>query len=533
MLTFRRFLFALFAIATAALSGAMLAAMTVEIRNFHGGVKAQIVFAERIQLRNSSPDRAARKDDAVLSREGEQVRIEARPADGARVDLEVEVPFGLPVRIQTGNGPIELRGMPALAEIATRSGDLRIEVPWEATRLYFFSEQRPRTIDAPKRLNFTEKQGQDAEGRKRWLLRDGNPNQRVTYGHVRVRAAAPGRVALRDLPIPEEAPVRLPWQAPAVLEALLEHGPHGRPHRRPSGGEPSGASLEAANGAEQALFSSEVRLVNLTVTVYDEQGRPLTGLEPEDFQILEEGVPQEVAFAGAEEAPFNLAILLDMSVSTKDMRPAIQEAARRFIGVARPHDRVALYALAGDMFRVIAPLSGDHKKLLRVIGELPAVSGATPLYDAVVHGLAYELASHPDERNALIVLSDGLDNQLFGAGVPSEVSFGKLRQAAAELGVLIYPVFLNPKDRLGNGVARRARARLEELAEASGGKLFRADSARDLEPVYPQVARELRAVYSLGYHPANQDFQGEWRAVEVRVERPGAQVRSRDGYRAW
>jgi Ca-activated chloride channel family protein len=74
---------------------------------------------------------------------------------------------------------------------------------------------------------------------------------------------------------------------------------------------------------------------------------------------------------------------------------------------------------------------------------------------------------------------------------------------------------------------------MQQLADASGGRLFPAKSIRDLAPVYAQVAEELRSVYSIGYYPQNQKFDGKYRRIEVRVKRPGLTLRTRPGYYAW
>jgi VWFA-related protein len=100
------------------------------------------------------------------------------------------------------------------------------------------------------------------------------------------------------------------------------------------------------------------------------------------------------------------------------------------------------------------------------------------------------------------------------------------------MNALIYPIYLDPVkgDREPPEAARVARTRMQQLADASGGWLFAARSADDLDPVYGLVEKELRSVYSLAYYPRNQSFDGEWRSVEVKVKRPGAAVRTRAGY---
>jgi VWFA-related protein len=238
----------------------------------------------------------------------------------------------------------------------------------------------------------------------------------------------------------------------------------------------------------------------------------------------------------------------------------MQEAARRFVGVARDHDRVALHALVNSRLRILSSLTNDRRQLLSTIEHMPAESSATPLYDVIILAYAEELAEKPNERNALIVVSDGDDNQLWQEGQGSEVPFARLRGAAAEMNALVYTVFLEPvrgihgKPASGGTGAKEGktgptlrrfqpfpgrfsvsydqRRNLQQLADATGGRLFHAQSIHDLEPVYAQVAEELRSVYTVAYAPTNQSFDGRWRTVKVKVNRPGARVRTRSGYRA-
>ncbi len=70
------------------------------------------------------------------------------------------------------------------------------------------------------------------------------------------------------------------------------------------------------------------------------------------------------------------------------------------------------------------------------------------------------------------------------------------------------------------------------MAHASGGRVFPAESIADLESVFPLIESELRSVYTLGYYPQDQNFDGGWRPVEVQVSRPSTAVRARPGYYA-
>ena len=271
----------------------------------------------------------------------------------------------------------------------------------------------------------------------------------------------------------------------------------------------------------------------MPVAVHDAAGEAVTDLSAEDFEVYEEGVLQEITYLDNGDSPFNLTLLLDLSGSTKQDRPAMKAAAHRFLDVVGPHDRVALHAMANEMLHVISRLSDDRQKLGALIDAIPEVSGGTPLYDVMVLSYANELRQLPDERNALIVISDGVDNQLYGQLTPSKISFRQLEKAARELSALIYPILLDNPKAEGKKMprwARKSRDRMESLAAATGGRLFPAHSVQDLDPVYSQVAAELRSVYSLAYRPKNQKFDGRWRSVEVKVKHPNARVRTRRGY---
>jgi VWFA-related protein len=261
--------------------------------------------------------------------------------------------------------------------------------------------------------------------------------------------------------------------------------------------------------------------------------------------VDEDAAAQRIGHIQDGDAAFNLALVLDMSGSSIAHREPIQAAARRFVEMARPGDRVAIYALTYGMFQVVSPLSTDRDALLDAVDNLPGIAGASPLFDIVTLAYTQELRQLPSERNALIVICDGLDNRITGGTGPSSVRFGDLERMAKEMNAIIYPVLLlssgrQPvtgrfanRDRVLLAEAQRQAARqMEALAKASGGRVFPARSIEDLEPIFPLVESELRSVYTLGYYPANQDLDGAWRTVEVTVDKSDVTVRARPGYYA-
>lgn len=522
-------------ILVAALAGLSVsgAGVTVRIENPVGNVTARVAPRDTIEVRRTSPVRPARTEDTSVEQLTGLIAIKVNPADGARVDLEVEIPYGFELEASTVSGAIALNGMFRRAELITQTGDLLLSVPWPATRLRLTAKEEPKQVSIPDTFKVSRETVHAADGGTRWLLSDKWSDLRIVFGRIVAEADAPGRVVLGDIPIPDDSPVKLPWQAPGIVEAILadkksSRAPPPKPVPNP---QPEGGSTPITVDEGIPVFSSSVRLVNLTAAVFDSEGHPVTDLKPEDFEVLEDGVTQNVTYAGSEEVPFNLALLLDLSGSTRRDRPAMKEAAIRFVGIARPQDKVAAYALASNMFHVVSPLTSDRDHLRNLIESIPQVSGGTPLYDVIVLAYAQELRQLPQERNALIVISDGIDNRIHGTGTDSEVSFGKLRKAAESMNALIYPIFLDPFTKIPPpGWAKKARENMQALADATGGRLFVAQSVHDLDPVYPLVADELRSVYTLAYYPKNQDFDGSWRQIQVRVKRPGARVRTRTGY---
>jgi VWFA-related protein len=283
-------------------------------------------------------------------------------------------------------------------------------------------------------------------------------------------------------------------------------------------------------------------LVQLTLSVTDREGRPVLGLNAADFAVIEDGKPQRISNVLSEEAPFNLVLLLDCSSTTEGSRPAISEAARRFVGVARHNDRVAVHAFAHTRFLVLSRLTTGHEAAKDSLDVIDALAGGTPLYDSIVLSYADEISRLRQQRNAIVVLTDGLDNSIYSAGLPSVISFSELEKAAAEMDALIYPVILDPLRSFRSKPELHAKAlkwkslvvyRAEELAKTTGGRVFYASSIQDLEPVYEQVAAELRSVYTLSYSPSNQTFDGQWRRVRSRVKGARVTARTRPGYYAY
>ena len=499
-------------------------AVTVDVENRFGAVRVTVADQKQITVEAQRDGEHRPSTEASVSRRMDRVLVRAAPADGGPLDLKLTLPIGYRLEAETIAGAIEVEGMLPAAQLGTETGAVRLAIPWSVARFTLDADAKPANLILPKTPKLTQSVIDISGGRTLWRLRDTLPEKAIVYGSFRVRTRQPAKLELTEFERPADWPIQFHSEAPALLERMLAgEGP--APRAQSAGAEP-------AIGGSDALFRSDVRMVNLMIAVSDGQGRPVTGLTGADFTVREGGEPQKVEFAGSEETPFNIAMLLDMSGSARQDRAHLQAAVESLVRMAGERDRVAVYALSSGLFHVISPLEADRSVLFEEAKRLPEIAGASPLYDAITLAYARELWAREGERNALIVISDGLDNQVSKQEAPSSVKFSKLVKAAEEMNALIYPVFLRSAERFNPKFASEARENMEKLAQASGGRLFTALSVEDLAPVFPEIEAELRSVYAVAYYPKNQNFDGNWRKVEIKIDRNRVNVRARPGYYA-
>ena len=497
-------------------------AQGVEIYNDYGSVSVEVVVGQPLDITRAGRNPGTAQGVRVRRVDGHN-RIEVLPPVGDGADLGVRVPLGTPFAVETDGGDITVLGMVGRAHIQTNGGAVTLAVPLAATRLEIEATARPARVDLAKGHNLRFDLRSLLPGVPVWQLSGGAAREHGPYGHIRAVLHRAAALTVRDWPVPEDWPVRPHNQAAAAVRRLRARAGQRPPAPRP-------AAAPGAASAAPGVFTSEVRMVSMSVAVSDARGRPVTDLTAAEFAVEENGQPQRIRVAGPEQSPFNMAILLDLSNSTSTELEHMRQATLRLIEQAGPHDRVAVYALAGSMFHKLAALTADRERLAALVRRLPRPSGGSPLWDAIVLAYEEELAARAGERNALIVISDGIDNRISGHSMPSVLSAPQLLQAARAMDARIYPIFLLSGELQGRDWSQRGRQRLQALAQATGGKLFAARSVADIEPVLPALAQELRSVYGLAYYPANQAFDGAWRAVTVRVSRPRMQVRARAGY---
>ncbi|MDQ3748935.1 MAG: VWA domain-containing protein [Acidobacteriota bacterium] len=320
---------------------------------------------------------------------------------------------------------------------------------------------------------------------------------------------------------------------------------------------PSGEVVEE----DDEVIKVETNLVTFPVSVLDRDGRFITGLRKEDFQIFENGVEQKIDSFATVEQPFTVILMIDVSPSTAFRIDEIHEAAIAFVDQLRRDDKVIVVSF-DEKFRVLSQATNNRSVLQNAIRRAEFGDG-TSLYDAVDNVINREL-SRIEGRKAVVLFTDGVDT------TSRRADYQSTARATEEIDALFYPIRYDTSVEMANrngGVNFPQRRRggsgdivadilagilgggnvqiggsaggsredyekgkryLEELARNSGGRKFEANN--DLSAAFSGIAEELRRQYSLGYYPETIGQKGERKKIRVRVKRPNLVVRAKDSY---
>jgi Ca-activated chloride channel family protein len=290
---------------------------------------------------------------------------------------------------------------------------------------------------------------------------------------------------------------------------------------------------QASQAPQPPVFRSGSALVALNVSVQDGQ-KYVSGLQPSDFAVYEDGVKQQVRFFESSAVPVDLIVLIDGSSSMSDKIQVVHEAASGFLKTLRTGDRGAVVSFA-DSVTVLQPFTCDQALLEKAVHNVVA-HGSTALNNAVYISLKQfgQFAKQDAEprRQSIVVLSDGEDTS-------SLVSFDEVLALARRMGVNIYTVALQSKyaatqasQQPGHRYFSESDYAMKTLARETGAQSF-FPAPWELKGVYASISTELANQYSIGYAPANNHPDGRFRRVVVQiVTRPELRPRTRLGYTA-
>lgn len=315
---------------------------------------------------------------------------------------------------------------------------------------------------------------------------------------------------------------------------------------------------------ETDVIEVTTEVVTFPVKVLDRKGRFVTGLQKENFKVLENGNEQSIEFFSNEQQPFTVALVLDMSYSTTFKIEEIQRAAIDFIDQLRKDDRVMVVSFDEEV-RVLSEPTSDRQSLYNAVMKTRIGSG-TSLYRAI-NFVVNQRFKKIDGRKAIVLFSDGVDT------TSTDISpLANLRDVE-EIDTLVYPVrydtfadvqrmknqtvivpptqpspipsstpnplpFPIPIGGIGTPSSqgtsvedyRRAEEYLNDLANRTGGRLYEASTTGNLSRAFASIASELREFYSLGYYLPEGVEPGEKRRIKVSVDMEKVSVKARDTY---
>jgi len=315
----------------------------------------------------------------------------------------------------------------------------------------------------------------------------------------------------------------------------------------------------------QEVIRVQTELVNLPVVVRDRQGRRVSGLLKEDFEVFEDDSRQEITHFSADERPLRLVLVFDLSLSMEAVLPTVKQGALALLGSLRQDDEVTIVSFATDVQQLSGWLKAEQAR--DIINNLEAephpqpqaptiwqhgwrvLDGNTFLYEAFQY--VFDHFRSRDDRIVIIMFSDGVDT---GAGrdvrrIKKRVDgIGKevMRQAQESWG-LVYPIRYKTEQiigdlpaaaprifpsigiQIGSAPADPGRGFFAKIVAANGGEIFDWTTRADLLVAVGNVLADLRSQYGLGYRPPRED-EASFRRLKVRVKRPNLVVRTREGY---
>jgi Ca-activated chloride channel family protein len=266
------------------------------------------------------------------------------------------------------------------------------------------------------------------------------------------------------------------------------------------------------------IFKSATQIVPVFVTATDAQKRLVPDLVQEDFEILDNGVPQEITFFENEPQPITVTVMLDTSASMTLSIDLLKLAAEQFLLRLLPADRGRVGAF-NDKIEFTSEFTSNRDDLVASLKELD-FGNPTLLYDAI--DVCLDVLATIEGRRVVLVFTDGDDTG-------SRASHGDVLNRARQDEVMIYAIGLESNYAIqGRQIRTRPDRGLRRLADETGGGYFELKKTDELNSTFTRVAQELHSQYVLGFAPAS--FDGKVHKLEVRIKKPGMSARARRSY---
>ena len=307
----------------------------------------------------------------------------------------------------------------------------------------------------------------------------------------------------------------------------------------------SGVCLVAAFGLsvsarQQPTFKSGARTVAVYTTVTDPDGRLVTDLTKEDFEVYDNGKLQPLSLFASDIQPITLVMMLDRSGSMKANFELVEAAAEAFVRRLLPEDKVRIGSFAARIQVDPEDFTNDYERLIGILRSELQPAGPTPLWNAV--NVAMNALAKQDGRRVVLVFTDGVDQPMNFKG--DNVSHKDAQKRAQQEDVMVYAVGLESHVPYGGrraplpgrgglmmerrNIVQKPDEGLAKIAAETGGGYFELTRAEDLRSAFSRVAEELHRQYALGFEPTKLD--GKAHKLEVRLKKPGMKARARKSY---
>jgi len=268
----------------------------------------------------------------------------------------------------------------------------------------------------------------------------------------------------------------------------------------------------------------DIDLVVLNAAVTDRDGRPVTGLDKNQFHVWEDKVQQDIQYFSTEQIPASVGVVFDISGSMADKLPVAREAVAKFLSSGSPEDEYTLVKFANRP-EIAQDFTSDTREVEDHIA-LIAGKGSTALYDAVYLGME-ELRHAHNPRKALLLITDGEDNH-------SRYTFQDVKRLAMESDIQLFAIGMGgltiPTMTKGHNPGNVI---LQELVDLTGGQAFFTTDVEKLDDICDRISESLKTEYVIGYQSTNTAKDGKWRKLHVKVEPAShASVHARSGYYA-
>jgi len=288
--------------------------------------------------------------------------------------------------------------------------------------------------------------------------------------------------------------------------------------------------------SQQPTFKSGARTVAVYATVAQKDGRLITDLAREAFEIRDEGKAQPITVFSTEVQPVSVVVMLDHSGSMRGNVGLVEQAAEAFIKNLGPGDTARIGTFAERIVMQPESFTSDQGTLLRILRSGQPVIGPTPLWNAL--DMAVEAVRGREGRKVVLVFSDGGDAPM-NLSLNNRSIMDVMRSAQRD-DVMVYAIGLqttvllgpNPRGGMGSMSGSMTSVRpdpgLARIAEDTGGGYFELNRSENLAATFAAVADELHRQYALGFEPPRLD--DKMHKLDVRVNRKGLNVRARKEY---